>query len=337
VLERGARFSRATGPGLVFLEPGERILTTLDLRKQSRSQAVAALTKDGIEVKTTVGVTFGLAVSAKESDGDADDAAGAGPGAARLKRMYDFDPRVAFKASYCAAAGSEAPVGWTELPQVAAAECFRALLARQTLDDLLRPLDPKTFPLQDFNRRLTEDVSNAPILRDCGIHVFGVSVGAFDLPLEVQKQRVASWEAEWNRRAQVALASGDLQAEKIKQRARTQAQAEVTAVLRAALKPDNEVWTVDDKERIARRIMGALQQLAPRTRRAQVGDTVRMLADLRTLLDVPPGAIGPLLGEGQVSGGSAAGTSASLDGTPDTSHIVGPAGPDRSGQREAGS
>ncbi|MGH2524089.1 MAG: hypothetical protein ACRDH2_16405, partial [Anaerolineales bacterium] len=51
---------RAAGPGVVFIQPGERIVATLDLRKQTRKMVAKALTKDGIEVSAPVSVTFGL-------------------------------------------------------------------------------------------------------------------------------------------------------------------------------------------------------------------------------------------------------------------------------------
>ena len=301
VLEKGNKFSRAAGPGIVFLHRGERILTTLDLRRQSRSQPVSALTKDGIEVKTTIGVAFGLASAGGQEADDAGEAlsrAGRTTRVSRRKRPYAFDAKSAFQAIYGAAVGKDAPVGWTDLPVYVTAERFRALLARHTLDDLFRPLDPKTFPLQEFGKRLTEEVRGATILRERGIQIYGASAGAFELPHEVQKQRVASWESEWNRRAQVALAAGEVEGEKIKQRARYQAQIEVTSVLRAALKPEGESWTPEDKERTARRIMGALNQLTSSSRRGYAGDALRILADLGSLLDLPSRSAELRLGEG---------------------------------------
>jgi regulator of protease activity HflC (stomatin/prohibitin superfamily) len=288
VLERGARFSRAEGPGIVFLRPGERICATLDLRRQARSQPAAALTKDGIEVKTTLSVTFGLATPNSNPNAPVVEKADRFTGARHLRRQYAFDPQSAFRAIYGTAAGKDAPVLWTELPLYVASERFRSLLARQTLDDLFRPADPKTFPLQDFLHRLTEDVRNEPVLRERGIEVFSVSVAAFDLPSEVMKQRIASWESTWDKKAQITLAAGDTEGEKIKHRIQYEAQAEVVNVLRAAMKPQNDAWTVEEKERTMRRIIGALRSLAsPFNRRFHSGDALRILA----MLDLPREAL----------------------------------------------
>lgn len=53
--------ARVVGPGLVFLQRGERLRQAVSLRKQSRSLAgVRAYTSDGIEVETSVSVQFTL-------------------------------------------------------------------------------------------------------------------------------------------------------------------------------------------------------------------------------------------------------------------------------------
>jgi regulator of protease activity HflC (stomatin/prohibitin superfamily) len=280
VLDRGARFSRAHGPGITFLQPGERIRATLDLRRQSRSQPVAAQTKDGIEVKTTIGAVFGLAASEKLAEELLDRLAPL-TGVRKMKQPYPFDPKSAFLAIYGTATGRETPVIWTELPVYVAAERFRVLLARQALDDLFRPADAKTFLMEDFVKRLTDDVRGEEVLRDRGIEVYSVSVGAFELPREVLRQRLDSWEAPWEKRAQIALAAGEVHGEMIKQRAQHRAEGEVANVVRAALKSEGEMWTPEDKDRTMRRILGALRHLASaRNRVLHSGDALRIVSML---------------------------------------------------------
>lgn len=54
--------ARAVGPGIVFIEKGEKIHSTVDLRKQSGSrESVHGYTRDGIEIYTGVSVSFTLA------------------------------------------------------------------------------------------------------------------------------------------------------------------------------------------------------------------------------------------------------------------------------------
>jgi hypothetical protein len=249
---------------------------------------VAAQTKDGIEVKTTISVTFGLVAGKEKIEEAAPDRLATLTGARRVKRPYPFDSKSAFQAIYGQATGKEAPVLWTELPAYVAAERFRLLLARQTLDDLFRPTDPQTFLMEDFTKRLTEDVRGEEVLRERGIEIFSVSVGAFDLPQEVMLQRLDSWEAPWQKRAEVALAAGEVRGEVIKQRAQYKAQAEVANVVRAALKAEGDSWTVEDKDRTMRRILGALRHLAgTRNKRIYSGEALRIVS----MLDMPQDAL----------------------------------------------
>jgi hypothetical protein len=75
---------RAIGPGTGFLEPGERIIGGVDLRKQSRQKKdVRVITSDGIELKTIVDVTFTLGqppevITVIDTKGTSRDEVGAG-------------------------------------------------------------------------------------------------------------------------------------------------------------------------------------------------------------------------------------------------------------------
>src|SRR3972149_4502721 len=63
VLRTDTQLTRAEGSGVVFTRPGEYTAggEALDLRKQARRvEQVRALTRDGIEVKVDIGVTFML-------------------------------------------------------------------------------------------------------------------------------------------------------------------------------------------------------------------------------------------------------------------------------------
>ena len=51
---------RAGGPGLFFTKRGEKIISIVDLRRQSRSGLVEAYTRDGIKVSTKIASTFSL-------------------------------------------------------------------------------------------------------------------------------------------------------------------------------------------------------------------------------------------------------------------------------------
>lgn len=53
-------FVEVKGPGLTFTKKGQKIFAVMDLRPQTRSEAVEAYTRDGIKLSTKVSVAFSL-------------------------------------------------------------------------------------------------------------------------------------------------------------------------------------------------------------------------------------------------------------------------------------
>lgn len=53
------------GPGLTFLEKGQRIVNAIDLRPQSRSAPVVAYTRNGIQISANISVIFSLSADAE--------------------------------------------------------------------------------------------------------------------------------------------------------------------------------------------------------------------------------------------------------------------------------
>jgi hypothetical protein len=223
----GPPLIRAAGPGIVFIAPGERIVATLDLRKQSRGQPAKALTRDGIEVSANVSVTFGL-------DSNPDQAAPSPEprsAAERIERnrpAYSFNPTSAFRAVYGTAIGEKQPVEWTDLPVTVAVETFRNLLAEHAIDELFQPTVSNVYPFADFTGRVTRAVKEAPVLRERGILVYTVGVGALKLPREVVNQRVRTWQARWQKAALQQDGAADSQT--IKTLGRWQARAQETII-----------------------------------------------------------------------------------------------------------
>ena len=67
VLKAGAKVTRVVGPGSVLTEPGETPLRVVDLRAQTRSATVSAITRDGIEVRVPVSSTFRIQQGAQDT------------------------------------------------------------------------------------------------------------------------------------------------------------------------------------------------------------------------------------------------------------------------------
>lgn len=58
-------FVDVKGPGLTFLDKGQKIFSAIDLRPQSRSAPVIAYTRNGIQISANVSVTFSLSADAE--------------------------------------------------------------------------------------------------------------------------------------------------------------------------------------------------------------------------------------------------------------------------------
>jgi hypothetical protein len=220
----GTAIVRAAGPGIAFIQPGERVVATLDLRKQSRGAPAKGLTRDGIEVTAPISVTFGL-------DPDLEPLGRVSPPAERREPdqrfAYQFNRTSAFYAVYGVALGEKQPVEWTDLPLTVAVECFRNKLAEKKLDALFKPTVPQSDPSEsdpfaEFRNSVVEAVKSAQVLRERGIVVYGVGVGSLEMPREVVNQRVRSWRTPWQKLAihqeaaqerQLMLALSKMQAE----------------------------------------------------------------------------------------------------------------------------
>lgn len=263
-MPRGTRHGeplvRAAGPGVVFIQPGERIVDTLDLRRQSRGTIAKALTRDGIEVSAFINATFGLSLEPPPASHAAEAQSLASETFRERNRPARiFDPERVFRAVYGAALGEKQPVGWTELPVAVAVESFRNLLAEYTLDSLYQPTAHSVYPFGDFQGRVTAAVKDAPVLHDRGLIVFSVGVGALKLPREVINQRVRTWQARWQKAIIQNIASGKRQT--ILTQGRWQISAQETIV--ESLKEKLEAATSPaEKKALALMLTSALQRAA---------------------------------------------------------------------------
>ena len=236
---KGPPLVRAAGPGIVFIRPGERLVATLDLRRQSRGAMAPAITRDGLECKGYISVTFGLD---PDPDGQAQDPSAHLPHerAERNQPAYPFHAGSAFRAVYGAALGEEQKIDWTNLPLMVAIESFRNILSEYKLDELFRPTAPTAYPFADFQGRVMNVVKTAPVLRERGILVYGVGVSDLSLPPQVLNQRVRSWQARWQRATIQQEAAVEKQTINKESRYQTDAQQQIFAEVQALLNATND-------------------------------------------------------------------------------------------------
>ena len=223
---RAPRAARVEGPGIVFTNADENIISTLDLRKQSRSRPnIKGLTRDGIVVTTNVNVTFTLDDPPSASRNEATNNE-------RNQPAFNFNPQSAFRAVYGTPVSKkkaddeddETVQDWTDLPVFVACDIFRDMISTQTLDHLFHPTSDNDFPLNELRKEFNKEVQSQPVLKERGIKVISASFSALGLPDAVKNQRFKNWQAEWQRRAVETLAAGDLETNRIIQRARANAE-----------------------------------------------------------------------------------------------------------------
>jgi hypothetical protein len=275
----GPAIVRAAGPGIAFIAPGERIVATLDLRRQSRGMQAKALTRDGIEVGAYISVSFGLDPH-PERPGQASSAEAAPPERAeRNQPAYQFNRSSAFRAVYGVALGDKQAVEWTDLPLQVAVESFRNVLAEYRLDDLFQPTKPDVYPFSAFQGRVSGQVKEAALLRERGLAVYSVGISAIVLPREVINQRVRSWQARWQKATIQQEAAGETQSIRTERRWQTDAQTLIFKDIQALLGATDDPVA---RKALALMLLKALQAAAadPQQRGRLPAETLRVIEGL---------------------------------------------------------
>jgi hypothetical protein len=273
----GPALVRAAGPGIDFIAPGERIVASLDLRRQSRGASAKALTRDGIECSAFISVTFGL-------DPDPEPRAGAPSGrpperAERNQPAYHFNSSSAFRAVYGVALGEKQSVDWTELPLIVAVERFRDALSEYKLDELFQPTKPNVYPFSTFQERVVSLVKEAPVLRERGLIVYGVGVGSFSMPREVLNQRIRSWQARWQKATIQQEAAVESQSIRTESRWQADAQQMIFKDVQSLLGATDDPLA---RKALALMLMKALRRAAadPKHRQRLPAETIRTIESL---------------------------------------------------------
>jgi len=261
--------ARVLGPGIVLVEDDENVRATLDLRKQIRSRKnIKGITRDGIEVTTQINVTFRL---------DAD----IGDETERNRRAHPFNAHSGFRAIYGTPivkqgeTGEELVQEWTDLPAFVASDIFRDMISTQNFDNLFRPDQNVELPLNDFRREFGERVTHETVLRERGIRILNAGFTTLSPSKKVDNQRLGTWQASWHKTTTETLAAGDLQAARIIQRERANAQYEMMRNLAEILRDKHVTKTA-----VVLRLFKSLESASadPSVRRLLASDTVEILS-----------------------------------------------------------
>ena len=209
---------------------------------------------------------------------------------------------------------------WTELPVYVAVGVFRNMLSQELYDNLYLPKEPETYPLtimrSNFSRRVrnlgilsyqyvkrrdgtmlesgqiwnpadltsfpAQNLQSPKVLRSRGIKVISAGFSGLEPTSDkVYDRLMERWSARWEKEATVVTADHELQAIRIRNLARAQAQGEMVAALAQILNaaPISE-------EALAIQVFQALETAAadPKTRQLLPAETITMMKNLKDML-----------------------------------------------------
>jgi hypothetical protein len=249
-LTAGTRDTRVGGHGLAFTGPKERPRCLVDLRPQSRSQVIHALTRDGIPVETKVSVI--AEIDHEDAEGD---------------WLYPFDPESVFAATQThgvgpEGGGEEEKLGWDQIALNRVADLAQDAIARTLLDRLLESEDEDGDPpYKTLGGEVKEEL--AEMMKPHGIEVLDVSLGTIEVEDEgVLKQRTEMWKASWERRRLEREAKGEAEATRLIEDARVDAQRHMIAAFTEALQHLPRTGSPVPPHMIALRFIAVLEELA---------------------------------------------------------------------------
>jgi len=195
VTERNARFMRVLPPGYHILGRFEYLLGVVDLQPQTRTaNDVTMLTKEGIPVKTDIGLTFAIDPGDEPSP----------------LRPYPFDPEAVRRAAYGGAVGANGRASsWDDAPIGKVRGALSAWVADHSLDDLLADMTRDAHYLMTgevVNKVWARDAEGQLIIKD-GIRPLRFHVGRLTPVVDgVSEQYIEYWLSAQQREDQLAQA-----------------------------------------------------------------------------------------------------------------------------------
>jgi regulator of protease activity HflC (stomatin/prohibitin superfamily) len=241
VLHTTTRFSRAVGPGVAFVHQLERVKTAVDLRTQTRSTRVKAHTKDAVSVETNLHCLFRISNGTRPA-APAED--------------FPFSERAVGQVIY----GREgADYSWDDYALQVTTARFREILARFRLDQLFASGDtdqePRTVLHSSLNAAVRSDLAKR------GIDLVSAGFDCLDFPEPVQAQRMASWQAEWAKRAGTSRAAGTTDTDRPAQSARAAPRRELVQGLMRGISAAQGLAAIDPSDLIAGQLLDAIESM----------------------------------------------------------------------------
>lgn len=277
VTERNGRFWRVAGAGTYWLVPFETIRAVLDLRQQERANPLVRLmTKEGIELRTQVGVTYRLA------RGDNLPADG---------WPLPFDHDAVRRAAYQDRVLPDGSVGnWEGVALGRVAGLLRQQVAQSELDELIYP--EISFPGRrgsDPHLELRQLVlrEGRLALQASGIDLLGVQLGSLQAPEPVRGQRVKYWQAFWDKQQRIDAADSEAEAMTRREFARAEGEAAMIEAIMESIQQARLMGSqYTPRQIMALRMIESLERLVEGSNSLAESPLLKQLGDLRNQLNI---------------------------------------------------
>lgn len=262
ITERNGRFQRVVGPGSHVLRQYEYVRSVVDLRTHERTNpAITLYSKDGIEIRTTLTVTYRISRGDKQP---------------HERDPFPFEEDAVRRAAYTEFLLENGnTLNWESFPLFLVISKLREVASKRTLDRLLYLENPELKPHELLKERMDELAQIA--LKEIGVDLVGTRLGRLEVPDAVTQQRIEFWQAYWDRRRREKTGEGEAQAHLQLETARAQAKAGAIRHMMQEFQHSSLAGqNGTPRELMAMRLVEAMQKM---TRRVPAGSGVHELAD----------------------------------------------------------
>jgi regulator of protease activity HflC (stomatin/prohibitin superfamily) len=178
ITELDSRYARVLGPGTQFLGRFERPFALVDLRPQDRqSNETRMMTKDGIDIKASVGITFQISSNDQTPSHEV---------------TFPFEPKFARMAAYAQTVLADGKIrDWRSTGLASAKSALAEIVSESRLDELAHPMQGGIQPHPSRNREMRR-VTRVEMARQ-GVTVTDTRLGRLELPEAVLEKYLEYW------------------------------------------------------------------------------------------------------------------------------------------------
>lgn len=269
VTERNGRFHRVLGVGRYYLGRFESIRSVLDLRPQEREASnIPLVTKDGINLSTTLAVTFSL------SNG------GHTPTKAR---PYPFNEAAVRLAAYTETGQDDGSISnWESAALNATIGQLKSTVAKFRLDELIYPNRPSADPHQTVHHEMERKARDAAAR--FGVDIISTRLGRLELPEIVTDQRIKVWQATWKKQELINQADGAAAALEETEMARAEGEAAIiTAIAEGIQRARRDGNSSSTREIVALRVLESLERMARQSQHLPAEPVQNVVSQLQNL------------------------------------------------------